>query len=103
MASGPNVVLTHLRRACLSGALAALPDAELLRAFAAGGPDADLAFEVLVRRHGPMVLRACRAFRRGADAEDAFQATFLVLVRRAGGLTRNRSLAPWLFAASRKI
>src|SRR4051812_21105107 len=103
MATGPDVVLTHLRRAVASGALASLPDPDLLRAFSAGGPDADLAFEVLVRRHGPMVLRACRAFLRGSDADDAFQATFLVLVRRAGGLTRQGCLAPWLFAVSRKV
>ena len=58
---------------------------------------AELAFRALVERHGPMVLRVCRAVLRDAhDADDAFQATFLVLVRRAGSLWVRDSLGPWL-------
>jgi RNA polymerase sigma factor (sigma-70 family) len=57
----------------------------------------ELAFEALVRRHGPMVLSVCRRILRNEqDAEDAFQATFLVLVRRAGSLRSPETIANWL-------
>src|SRR5262245_50881719 len=72
-------------------ALAGQGDGGLLRLFAAGGPQAGCAFEALLRRHGPMVWRACRAWLRdGHAAEDAFQATFPV--RRAGALALRGSL-----------
>src|SRR5439155_21139079 len=57
----------------------------------------ETAFAVLVRRHGPMVLAVCRrVLRDGHAAEDAFQATFLVLARRARALGRQPCLGPWL-------
>lgn len=82
------------------------PDAELLRAVA-GHRDAG-AFAEVVRRHGPMVLGVCRrVLRESADADDAFQATFLVLFRKAGGLKQPDRLAGWLhqvaFRTSRKL
>src|SRR5215470_2069759 len=71
------------------------PDGELARRFHAAG-DRD-AFELLVRRHAPTVLRVCRAV--GGDphlAEDAAQAVFLILARKAGTLAGVRSVAAWL-------
>ena len=69
-----------------------LTDAQLLGRFLAGeGSVSALAFEALVGRHGPMVLRVCRGVLRDPhDAQDAFQATFLVLVRKAGLDPRSR-------------
>jgi RNA polymerase sigma factor (sigma-70 family) len=57
----------------------------------------EAAFAALVRRHGPMVLGVCRRLLHDAhEAEDAFQATFLVLVHKAGSIGRPESLGPWL-------
>lgn len=92
----------HLGRAATRGGLADLADGELLRRFA---DDRDpLAFETLVRRHGPMVLAACgRVLGRGGDAEDAFQATFLTLVRHARSVRAGDSLAGWLYRTARRV
>ncbi|MFO0953475.1 MAG: sigma-70 family RNA polymerase sigma factor [Isosphaeraceae bacterium] len=62
------------------------------------------AFAELVRRHGPMVLATCRALLvRTHDAEDAFQATFLVLALRAGTIGRPELLGPWLHAVAVRV
>jgi len=68
-------------------------DAELLGRFLERGDPA--AFEGLLRRHGPMVLGVCRRI-AGPDAEDAFQATFLVLVRKAGSVSPRGAVGAWL-------
>jgi RND family efflux transporter MFP subunit len=75
-----------------------LTDGQLLERFATiGGEAAEFAFSALVERHGPMVLRVCRSVLSDPhDAEDAFQATFLVLVRKGRGLWVEDSLGPWL-------
>ena len=58
---------------------------------------ADAAFGALLERHGPMVLRVCRAILRDEhSAMDAFQATFLVLIRKSRSLWVRESLGPWL-------
>ena len=64
----------------------------------------EAAFEVLVRRHGPMVLRVCRnVLKDWNDAEDAFQATFLVLARRCGSIRRRDSVESWLFGVACRV
>lgn len=86
------------------GALGHLTDGQLLERFATGtGEAAELAFEALVDRHGSMVLRVCRALLSDSnDAQDAYQATFLVLVRKARGLWVRDSLGPWLHQVARR-
>ncbi len=98
-------VLGSIRALYNLGVIGELSDGQLLERFAtAGGESAELAFAALVERHGPMVLRICRNNLRDAnDVEDAFQATFLVLVRRARALWVEESLAPWLHRIARRI
>jgi RNA polymerase sigma factor (sigma-70 family) len=89
-------VLQHLRRAVARGGSGGLSDVELLRRFATQRDEA--AFEVLVWRHGPMVLNvAHRVLHNPDDAEDVVQATFLVLVRQARSVRRGGALGGWLY------
>src|SRR5438132_13464125 len=92
-------LIYHLRRSVLLRQGAGLTDAELLDAYA--GRQDEASFEALVRRHGPMVLSVCRRVLRNAhDADDAFQATFLVLVRKAGAIGFPELLANWLYGGA---
>jgi RNA polymerase sigma factor (sigma-70 family) len=92
-------VLRHLCRAAIGTAEGGLSDARLLESFLTGRDEA--AFTALVWRHGPMVLGVCRRVLRNAhDAEDAFQATFLVLARKAGSIRARELLAPWLYGVA---
>jgi RNA polymerase sigma factor (sigma-70 family) len=78
------------------------PDPELLRRFLVRREEA--AFETLVRRHGPMVLALCRRLLHHVqDAEDAFQATFLVLARKAASINRREALPSWLYGVATRI
>ncbi|MBX9622990.1 MAG: sigma-70 family RNA polymerase sigma factor, partial [Gemmataceae bacterium] len=78
----------------------AATDRELLGRYAAGDP---AAFRAVFDRHAGMVLGVCRrALPSAADAEDALQATFLVLARKAAGRWQ-ASVAPWLHATARKV
>jgi RNA polymerase sigma factor (sigma-70 family) len=106
MAKGPLTnVLERIRSLVeprASGRAAAPTDAELLGHFAARRDEA--AFTELVRRHGGLVLGVCRRVLDDAhDAEDAFQATFLVLARKAGSIRKQTSVASWLFSVARRI
>ncbi len=93
-----GITLESLNTLFNVGTVGGLTDAQLIERFTTRRDEAaDLAFRALVERHGPMVLRICRGMLRDAhDADDAFQATFLVLVRRAGSLWVRDSLGPWL-------
>src|SRR5262245_55531521 len=84
------------------GTMGGRTDAELLERFLArGDSDAEDAFATLVARHGPMVLGVCRRMLPAShDAEDAFQATFLVLARRAASIVRRERVASWLHSVA---
>jgi RNA polymerase sigma factor (sigma-70 family) len=95
-------VLQCLRQACAAGEARDLTDAQLLQRFLAQREDA--AFAVLVERHGPMVLGVCRRVLGDAHgAEDSFQATFMVLVRRAASIGCTGSLGNWLYTVAQRI
>ena len=93
-----GTVRQQLKTLLSVGVIGGLTDGQLLERFVSGrDEDAELAFRALVERHGPMVLRVCGAVLRDVhDANDAFQATFLILLRRAGSLWVRDSLGPWL-------
>jgi RNA polymerase sigma factor (sigma-70 family) len=92
-------VLQQLRTALLRQGAGSLSDGQLLEYFLAQRDEA--AFEALVRRHGPMVLGVCRRIIGNVhDAEDAFQATFLVFVRKAASLRQRELLGNWLYGVA---
>ena len=84
------------------GTTLGLGSAELLGRFAATGDEA--AFSAIVAHHGPMVLATCRRILpNGADADDAFQATFLIFARQARSIAHSDRLAPWLHSVARRV
>src|SRR5262245_27218205 len=88
-------LLQHLLRLAGGDTTAGSSDAELLCHYLGQGDEA--AFTALVRRHGPMVWQVCLStLGQREDAEDVFQATFLVLARKAGSVRKPESLACWL-------
>jgi len=90
-----NDVLRHIRKLATLQTSRGLSDRELLERFLAANDGS--AFTVLVERHGPMVLGVChRALRNHHDAEDACQATFLVLARKVASVRKKTSLSSWL-------
>ncbi|HMC67103.1 MAG TPA: sigma-70 family RNA polymerase sigma factor, partial [Gemmataceae bacterium] len=100
MANGQlEIVLRHIHQLAAAHNGAELTDGQLLEQFAGG--EQESAFTALVRRHGPMVLGVCRRVLHDRHlAEDAFQATFLVLFRKARSLDRRGSVASWLYTVA---
>ena len=106
MASGhPGDAVRQIHRLFQSGTVGGLTDGQLLDRFATRrGLAAESAFEALVTRHGPMVLRVARGLLRDPhDVDDAFQATFLVLVKKAGSIGERELIGPWLYGVARRV
>jgi RNA polymerase sigma factor (sigma-70 family) len=105
MKGAQGAVLRYIEALFDGGVVAEQTDRQLLQAFTGGDRmAAELAFTVLVKRHGPMVYRACQAILSDPHAtEDAFQATFFVLARKAVGLWVRGSLGPWLLSVAHHV
>jgi RNA polymerase sigma factor (sigma-70 family) len=101
----PAVASRQLRTLFDVGVIGGLTDRQLLEQFSTGHREmAEAAFATLVERHGPMVLRVCRGVLGDShDVHDTFQATFLVLVRKAGSLWVRDSLGPWLHGVALRV
>jgi tRNA isopentenyl-2-thiomethyl-A-37 hydroxylase MiaE len=91
-------VIQQLRSAVLSQEGAGLTDGQLLGCFIEHRDEA--AFAALVQRHGPMVWGVCRRLLNHHDAEDAFQATFLVLSRKTASIHPREMVANWLYGVA---
>jgi RNA polymerase sigma factor (sigma-70 family) len=97
-----SFIVQQLRRLAGSGAGEQRGDAELLERYVGYGEHA--AFEALVRRHGPLVWAVCRrVLGRDQDAEDVFQAAFLVLAQKAGSIRKRHSIASWLYGVAYRL
>jgi RNA polymerase sigma factor (sigma-70 family) len=95
-------LIHQLERLFRHGTTTGLTEAELVDRFAKDNDEA--AFEALIARHGPMVLGVCRQLLRDPnDVDDAFQATFLVLVSKAGSIRNRDSVDGWLFGIARRV
>ncbi|HEV3164969.1 MAG TPA: RNA polymerase sigma factor, partial [Isosphaeraceae bacterium] len=106
MTSGPGIAPPRRQeREAEYRGKTAMTDAQLVEQFATQRDEAaEEAFEVLIARHGPMVLGVCRHMLGNThDAEDAFQATFLVLMRKAGTIRVEESLGNWLYGVAYKV
>ena len=105
MLRGSSLIYGRIQTLFGVGALGPLSDRQLLELFTArDGEVAELAFAALLERHGPMVMGVCRRILHDPeDAADAFQATFLILVRKAGAVDVTDSLGRWLYGVSRRV
>lgn len=93
-----NEIIQHLGRIVLRSNGAGLTDGQLLSRYIEARDEN--AFAALVKRHGPMVWGVCRRLLNQHDAEDAFQATFLVLVRKAATIIPREMIANWLYGVA---
>jgi RNA polymerase sigma factor (sigma-70 family) len=94
--------LRQINRLFADGAVTGLSDAQLLERFVSQR-DGE-AFEAILARHGSMVLGVCRGILRDPnDAEDAFQATFLILIKKAGSIRANVVLGGWLYQVAYRV
>ena len=98
-------VLRSIQTLFETGSATGMNDRELLEQFRARRDEgADAAFAALMARHGPLVWSVCLGISRDVHAaEDAFQATFLILVRKAGSIRRCETLGPWLHGVARRV
>jgi len=97
-----GTLLRHIEQLTAGGGVHHGTDRQLLDDFAARRDEA--AFAALVSRHGPMVLRVCRrVLHHEQDAEDAFQATFLVLAQNTASIRKRDKLGNWLHGAESRI
>src|SRR5262245_28084703 len=103
MASGhDDAVLRQIERLFEPGTVAGLSEWQLLNRYLSRRDEA--AFEALVARHGPMVLGVCRRVLDDPnDVDDAFQATFLVLVRKAAALREHDAIGHWLYGVAHRV
>jgi RNA polymerase sigma factor (sigma-70 family) len=97
-----NAVIEHIRQLAEGGRANPATDQEPLSRFIERKDEA--AFAALVRRHGPMILALCRrVLHHAQDAEDVFQATFLVLARKAAGIRKLESVGSWLYGVAYRL
>jgi len=97
-----GATLRQIKRLFVGGVVSGLSDAQLLDRFLEKRDPG--AFEALLARHGPMVLSVCRGILRDpAEAEDAFQATFLVMVKKAGTIRGRHALGGWLYQVAHRV
>jgi RNA polymerase sigma factor (sigma-70 family) len=97
-----NTAYCQVARVFRDGTLSGMSDREVLERYVDRRDEA--AFEAIVARHGPMVLNVCRHLLRDPhDVEDAFQAAFLALIRKAGSIRVESSLGPWLHTIASRI
>ncbi len=97
-----GILLQQIDRLFCNGTLAGLGDGQLLERYLASGDET--AFEALVQRHGPMVLGLCRRMLRDQhDIDDAFQATFLVLVRTGRSIRDRNLVSTWLYRVAFRV
>jgi RNA polymerase sigma factor (sigma-70 family) len=95
-------LLPHLRKFAAVHTARELSDGNLLERFVAGKDEA--AFAILIERHAPMVLRVCRcALGNAHDAEDALQASFLILAQKAASVRKTASLSSWLHGVASRV
>jgi RNA polymerase sigma factor (sigma-70 family) len=100
--SRANLVLGHLRTVLGGPAAADVTDWQLLQRFV--GAQDQAAFESLMQRHAALIFGVCeRALGHTQDAEDVFQATFMVLARKAGSIRRHRAVGSWLYGVAHRL